>query len=64
MSYLGLAAGTVLILAVVRYKVNVGIAAALAGLIMVAASGGGLAVLNASLRQASSPSCCPRSWAY
>ncbi len=51
MSYLGLAAGTLLILAAVRYKVNVGIAAAVAGLIVAATSGGGLAVLTASLRE-------------
>jgi hypothetical protein len=52
MSYLGIAAGTLLILAAVRYKVNVGIAAAVAGLIVALASGGGLTVLNASLREA------------
>lgn len=52
MSYLGLAAGTLLILAAVRYKVNVGIAAAVAGLIVAATSGGGVAVLSASLREA------------
>ena len=52
MSYLGLAVGTILILAAVRYKVNVGIAAAMAGLIVALTSGGGLAVLYASLREA------------
>ena len=52
MSYLGLVMGTILILAAVRYKVNVGIAAAVAGLIVALTSGGGLAVLSASLREA------------
>ena len=51
MSYLGLAAGTVLILAAVRYKVNVGIAAAAAGLIVAATSGGGIVVLTDSLSE-------------
>ena len=52
MSYLGLAAGTILILAAVRYKVNVGIAAAVAGLIVALTSSGGVAVLTASLGEA------------
>lgn len=52
MSYLGLAAGTILILAAVRYKVNVGIAAAAAGLIVAVTSSGGIAVITASLRDA------------
>ncbi len=52
LSYFGLAAGTVLILAAVRYKVNVGIAAVVAGLIVALTSGEGLAVITASLGQA------------
>ncbi len=52
MPYLGLIAGAILIIAAVRYRVNVGIAAAVAGLIVAATSGGGLAVLTASLREA------------
>ena len=52
MSYLGLAAGTLLILAAVRYKVNVGIAAAVAGLVVAATSGGGVVVLTDSVREA------------
>jgi hypothetical protein len=52
LSYIGLAAGTVLILAAVRYKVNVGIAAAVAGLIVAATSGGGIAILTESLGEA------------
>lgn len=50
--YLALSAGTILILAAVRYKVNVGIAAAVAGLIVAASSGGGTAVLTDSLSEA------------
>ncbi len=52
MPYLGLTIGTILILAAVRYKVNIGIAAAAAGLIVAVTSGGGLAVLTASLTEA------------
>jgi hypothetical protein len=52
MSYLGLIVGTILIIAAVRYRVNVGVAAAVAGLIVAATSGGGLAVLGSSFREA------------
>ena len=51
LSYLGLLAGAALIVEAVRHKVNVGIAAALAGIIVVVTSGGGLGVLLTSVRE-------------